>query len=164
MVGEESGMLGNPTIHSGGRAGGHPKLPILKLPSVLLRGQGCLRATWGRGQGRQVRGGSNNIGLGVQYRMGSLERHIPGKHFNSADGSPHLPLQAFGQGTGGRDPGLRRVWCVPSTCRCPPPTSRLCLQCAPSSLPSLTPLPAPSPAILEHKAASVQSIGAHNPG
>lgn len=57
---------------------------VLKLPSVLLGGVRVARLRANSGI-TQVSVGSNNIGLGGQSRVGSLEQQIPGKHSNSAD-------------------------------------------------------------------------------
>lgn len=120
---------------------------------------------------RQASGGSNNTCL----RGVSVQNGVPGEThswqaLNSADGSLHLPQQAFswdtgaGERSGEGDTRPRSEKPVECFEHMQAPHSHL--QAVPSqrSSPSLLPSPsAPSPDILEHKAASVQSTGADNP-
>lgn len=81
--------------------GNHKGAKVLKLPTVWLGGLRVaqLRAT---SVVRQASGGSNNICLrGVSVQNGVPEATHSWQALNSADGSLHLPQQAFSQDMSG---------------------------------------------------------------
>lgn len=145
---------------------------VLKLATVCVVGGlrvAQLRAT---SVVRQASGGSNNVSKRVSVQNGVPVATYSWQALNSADGSLHLPQQAFSQDTSGvgersreADTGLwsEKIGECFEPMQMPHSHLQAVLSKCSSLLPPLLAPSAPSPNILEHKAASVQSTRAHNP-